>query len=94
MSFFITIFFLIETEIDQNTFYSSGVDAEKQKELNKVVREILTCDICGRSVHGKFNLKRHLKEQHIEPARCKACERLFRGKYSLKRHEKEQHSTR
>lgn len=33
--------------------------AQKMKEVNKIIRDVKTCEFCGKTTRGASNMKRH-----------------------------------
>jgi DNA-directed RNA polymerase subunit RPC12/RpoP len=50
------------------------------------------CMLCGKRIKQRFNLKRHLKELHLDAQyRCPPCQRMFKNKTAIYDHICRQH---
>jgi hypothetical protein len=91
-----------ESEMDQYEFElsedESVVDTDIQvlkedKKISKSKPEKLSCDICGKILSSKGNLKKHqVLHSSVKPWECKECNISFNQARDLNTHKMQKHS--
>ncbi|XP_058456027.1 zinc finger protein 728-like isoform X2 [Malaya genurostris] len=68
--------------------HSNSIESKVSKKASVTVEKNVQCDLCGKTVRNKYQLKAHQKSIHTEEKRfsCSLCSQKFKWKHVLQNH--------